>query len=340
MHKFTFYPGLTIVMMVLLISACKHSPDDNISPDDPNNPPPIDTIACDSTNVTYTGVVYPILKNNCISCHGGATPAGGLDFTNYDDVAYTAESGLLLGAIRHLPGFKPMPQNGPRLSECEIALIAKWVNDTTFGTGGGNNGNCDPDTVYFQNDILPLLMSSCGIAGCHDQETAQKDIILTSYFHVMQSDVVKAFDPEDSKMHKKITDDDPEDRMPPPPQLPLNQEQINMIYTWIAQGALDNSCDGGDCDTLNVTFSGTIFPMIQNRCFGCHSGPVPQSGISLENYATISAAAAIAPGNPGSLMGAITWNPGNENMPKNGPQLPDCNIEQVQKWIADGMPDN
>lgn len=233
-----------------------------------------------------------------------------------------------------------MPQNGPKLSNCEIALISKWVNDTTFNNGGGNAGNCDPDTVYFQNDILPLLKSSCGIAGCHDELTAQKDVILTSYLHVMQSDVVKAFDPQDSKMYKKITDDEPEDRMPPPPKLPLNQDQINMIYTWISQGALDNACEGGDCDTVNVTFSGTIFPMIQNRCYGCHSGPDPVSGLSLENYTAIRAAGAIPPGNPGSLLGAVTWNPGNSNMPKNGPQLPECNIEQIKKWIDDGMPDN
>jgi hypothetical protein len=234
-----------------------------------------------------------------------------------------------------------MPQNGPKLSNCEIALITKWVNDTTFnGGGGGNNGNCDPDTVYFQNDILPLLLSSCGTNGCHDEGTAQEGIILTSYLHVMQSDVVKAFDPNDSEMYEKITENDPDKRMPPPPRLPLNQGQIDMIYTWIAQGALDNSCDAGDCDTLNVTFSGTIFPMIQNRCYGCHSGPEPQSGISLENYASVSAAAAIAPGNPGSLLGAVTGAQGNSPMPKNGPPLPDCNIEQIKKWIEDGMPDN
>lgn len=340
MQKITFYPMISIVLSVMWIISCQHSPDDNINPDNPGNPPPVDTIACDSSNVTYPGVVYPILQTYCISCHGGATPSGGLNFTKYGDVAFVAETGQLLGALKHLPGFSPMPQNAPRISNCEIALIEKWVSDTTFTPGGNNGSTCDPDTVYFQNDILPLLMSSCGIAGCHDELTAEKDIILTSYLHVLQSGVVKAFDPGDSEMYEKITENDPEKRMPPPPKISLNAGQINMIYTWIAQGALDNACESEDCDTVNVTYSGTIWPMVQNRCFGCHSGPTPPSGLSLENYTAISTAASIPPGNPGSLLGAVTWAQGNVPMPDNGPQLPDCNIAQIKKWINDGMPDN
>lgn len=340
MRKFHIYPVISLSLAIVFISSCQHSAEDYTNPDSPGSQPPLDTIACDSSNVTFPDVVYPILNTYCISCHSGATPAGGLNFTNYDDVAWVAQSGQLLGSIKHLPGYQAMPQNGPKLSTCEIALIEKWVNDTTFTPGGGNGSTCDPDTVYFQNDILPLLMSSCGIAGCHDPGTAEKDIILTSYYHVMQSDVIDAFDPEKSEMYEKITDDDPDKRMPPPPKLALNPSQINMIYTWISQGALDNHCEGGECDTVNVTFSGTIFPMVQNRCFGCHSGPAPQSGLNLDSYSAISAAGAIAPGTPGSLLGAVTWAQGNVPMPDNGPQLPDCNIAQIQKWIDEGMPDN
>ena len=59
-----------------------------------------------------------------------------------------------------------------------------WINDTTFDPGGIP---CDPDTIYFQNDVLPLFQSSCGIAGCHDPLTAEGEVILTSYYYVMQT---------------------------------------------------------------------------------------------------------------------------------------------------------
>ena len=95
-----------------------------------------------------------------------------------------------------------------------------------------------------------------------------------------------------------------------------------------------------NCDTTNVTFSGTIFPIINDNCIGCHSGSAPQGNIHLEDYATISAQAQIAPGQFGSLYGAISHNPGNSPMPKNGTQLSDCRIKQVKVWIDAGTPDN
>jgi hypothetical protein len=98
--------------------------------------------------------------------------------------------------------------------------------------------------------------------------------------------------------------------------------------------------NGGDCDTTNVTYSGIIFPLINSTCIGCHSGSAPQGNVLLEDYTTISAAAAIPPGQYGSLYGAISHDPGNSAMPKNGTQLSDCKIKQVKAWIDAGRPNN
>jgi hypothetical protein len=199
---------------------------------------------------------------------------------------------------------------------------------------------CDPDTVYFENDVLPLFLSSCGISGCHNAESAQDGVVLISYQSIMQTGDVKPFEPWDSDIIEVITEDDLDKRMPPPPASPLTADQINTIYTWIAQGALNNRCDSEDCDSVNVTFSQTVWPIIQNNCLGCHSGPAPNGGISLAGYNEVKSAGSIAPGIYGSLVGTITWAAGNANMPQNGNQLPDCSIAQINKWIADGMPDN
>lgn len=199
---------------------------------------------------------------------------------------------------------------------------------------------CDPDTVYFENNILPLFLSSCALSECHDAQTAQDGVNLTSYQSAMNSGEIKPFQPWDSDLYEVLVEDDPDKRMPPPPASPLTADQINMIYTWIAQGALNNRCDSDDCDSVNVTFSQTVWPIIQNNCLGCHSGPTPNGGISLAGYNEVKTAGSIAPGNYGSLVGTITWDAGNTNMPQNGNQLPDCSIAQINKWIADGMPDN
>lgn len=336
--KNSVYSSLAILLVFSLMFACKHDPGDLPDPNGGEDPP-IDTLVCDSSNVTYQGTVYPILNEHCISCHSGTAPSAGLDFTDYNDVALVAENGSLLGSIKHLPGYSPMPQGADQISSCEIALIGIWVNDTVFDPGGGGIP-CDPDTVYFQNDVLPLLQSSCGIAGCHDPGTAQDDVVLTSYAAVMQTADVEPFQPGESDLYEVLIETDPDKRMPPPPRPSLNSDQVDMVYQWIAQGALNNYCESEDCDSINVTFSQTVWPIIQNSCYGCHSGTNPSGGISLNGYTQVKAAGSIPTGSYGSLLGTITYAVGNEPMPRNGNQLSTCSIAQIRKWINDGMPDN
>jgi hypothetical protein len=95
------------------------------------------------------------------------------------------------------------------------------------------------------------------------------------------------------------------------------------------------------CDTSNVTYSGTIVPILQdNGCITCHSGQVPSGNISLEDYDDVASSAAIDPGNYGSLYGSIDHAPGNSPMPKGGGKISDCSIAQVKAWIDDGYPNN
>ena len=290
---------------------------------------------CDTLNVTYPGTIQPLLAQYCLDCHSGTTPQGGLNFTEYEDLAFVAESGQLLGAIRHEAGYAAMPPTGIKLSDCDIAKFEIWIRDTTFNEPGPGGIPCDPDTVYFQNTILPLLQSSCGIIGCHDPGTASDGIVLTSYQSIMESNVVDPGDPSGSDLYEVLVESDPDKRMPPPPRSPLTPEQITSVFKWIEQGALNNHCDEIECDTVNVTFSQTVWPIIQGSCYGCHSGTTPQGGINLSNYDNVVAVA-----NSGRLMGAIRHEAGFSPMPQNGAQLSDCKITQIQKWIDDGTPNN
>jgi hypothetical protein len=94
------------------------------------------------------------------------------------------------------------------------------------------------------------------------------------------------------------------------------------------------------CDTSNVTYSGTVYPIINENCSGCHTGSTPQGNVLLADYQSISAQAAIPAGQYGSLYGAISHNPGNSPMPKNGTKLSDCKISQIKVWIDAGRPNN
>ena len=192
---------------------------------------------------------------------------------------------------------------------------------------------CDPNIVYFENEVLPIIISSCSTIGCHGNGSAQDGIELSNYAGIM--DIVEPNDPSDSELIEVITETDPDKIMPPPPNAPLSDEQINTIIAWINQGAQNNECTSTACDTSNVTFSQTVWPVIQNKCTGCHSGGSPSGGIRLENYNDVSVVAA-----NGKLFGSINHDAGFVPMPFNSSKLPQCEIDQIEIWINDGYPNN
>lgn len=320
---------LILISILIATSQCKHDPEITGTPDPP------DPEICDTLNVTYNGNVIPVLQSNCIGCHSGPTPEGNLDFNNYDHVAFVAANGALMGSLNHEAGFVPMPKGGNKLDDCSIQQIEIWIRDTTFSDpGGGNDHPCDPDSVYFQNEILPLILSSCATTDCHDKLTDEQEVLLVDYASIIQYGEIEPGNPNDSKLYEKIIDTDPDDRMPPPPANPLTNEQKNSIKKWIEQGAKNNFCDE-DCDTTNVTYSGTIWPLIELNCYGCHSGSQPSGGILLVDYNSV-----VIQANNGKLFGAVNHDTGFEPMPKNAPKLSDCKIDQIKIWIEDGTPNN
>lgn len=82
---------------------------------------------CDSAGtISYTQKVAPILHSYCTSCHSASNVNGGVLLDNYNDVHTAAQSGLLLGAMKHLQGYSPMPPNS-KLDTCKIRTVEKWV---------------------------------------------------------------------------------------------------------------------------------------------------------------------------------------------------------------------
>ena len=214
--------------------------------------------------------------------------------------------------------------------------VPEPTTEETSGNTGNNGGDpvpCNPNTVYFTNTILPLFISNCAKSGCHDAASHQEDIILDSYANIMASGEIEPGNAGEGDIPEVITENDPDKIMPPPPNASLTSEQINLIMTWINQGAQNNYCD--DCDTLNVTYATKVKPIIDLKCKGCHSGSNPPLGIDLTTYSGLQSIALT-----GSLMGAITHQPGYSAMPKNSPSLPQCDIDKIRIWVNNGAINN
>lgn len=85
---------------------------------------------CDTSNITFAGVIYPIIENSCKSCHSGET----ITFNSYTDVKAKVDDGMLYCAITHGQDCAAMPKNAAPLSACKIKLIKKWID-----SGAPNN---------------------------------------------------------------------------------------------------------------------------------------------------------------------------------------------------------
>lgn len=210
------------------------------------------------------------------------------------------------------------------------------VDNASGGTGGGGGNpqpvsNCNPDSVYFVNDIMPIIASNCTMGGCHDNITHADGVNLTTYTNIMR--YVQAGNAGNSKLYKVVIKTN-SDRMPPPPMSPLTQAQKDKIAKWINQGAKNNSCIGS-CDTAVFTYSGAIKPIMDAKCVGCHKPGYLGGNIDLSTHAAVKVTAL-----NGKLYGSIAHTTGYSPMPKNSLKLSDCEIRQVQKWIAAGSLNN
>ncbi|NPD45450.1 MULTISPECIES: c-type cytochrome domain-containing protein [unclassified Lentimicrobium] len=93
--------------------------------------------------------------------------------------------------------------------------------------------------------------------------------------------------------------------------------------------------DTETCDVNNVTYSGTVKPIMEASCVSCHQQSNPSGGVRVDTYEELKKVA-----DDGRLWGSINHEGGYSAMPLGGSKLSDCSLLQIQKWIADGSPNN
>jgi cytochrome c553 len=84
-------------------------------------------VACDSNQFKFAANIDPIVQKYCVGCHGGTSPSANINLSAYGGVRQQALNGRLYGAITHSPGYSAMPKNAPKLNDCQIAQVRKWI---------------------------------------------------------------------------------------------------------------------------------------------------------------------------------------------------------------------
>lgn len=101
------------------------------------------------------------------------------------------------------------------------------------------SGAEEPRPVGFLREVAPILVGKC--QGCHGPKTAEGNYRIDTFQALMQpgdsgSAPIAAGDLENSDIHRLITAEDADERMPNNGDR-LTDSEINLIKTWILQGA-------------------------------------------------------------------------------------------------------
>jgi hypothetical protein len=115
--------SILIVICVFTLSSCYYDKEDLLY-GGANAGPCTDTTGV----VSYSQKVVPMLQQYCYSCHTGSFPSGNQLMGTYAADKAMAQNGKLYGTINYSSGFSPMPKGMAKMSNCQIAVIKKWID--------------------------------------------------------------------------------------------------------------------------------------------------------------------------------------------------------------------
>lgn len=90
-----------------------------------STPAPAATAAPEGA-ITYAVDIKPVMEKYCVQCHN-ANQKAGYNFFELSHVKRAGANGELVGTMRHLDGYDPMPAHADKLDEATLAKVEAWV---------------------------------------------------------------------------------------------------------------------------------------------------------------------------------------------------------------------
>jgi hypothetical protein len=114
---------ILIVLIVALAAGCYYDSEEGLYPQ-------LD-LTCDTTGVTYSKTIVPILQTNCYGCHSSSQSAsygGNINLESFTPLKTVVGNGRFYGSIIHNPSYSPMPKSGTKLDTCSVTKIKIWID--------------------------------------------------------------------------------------------------------------------------------------------------------------------------------------------------------------------
>ena len=116
---------LTLAVSVSLTS-CYYDTEEELYPDS-------GTVVCDTTSVSYTTDIVPIMNSKCSysGCHAGANAAAGIPLETYAGVKeyLVADKARFISSIIWDGSASNMPKGASsKMIDCNINTVKAWIN--------------------------------------------------------------------------------------------------------------------------------------------------------------------------------------------------------------------
>lgn len=117
---------LSFTIICLAVSGCYYDKEEVLYPSLGDK--------CDTTNITYSKTIAPLISDNCGACHGTnyKSNGGGVRLDNHNDLVSKLDN--VMGSVNHNPNYLPMPKNTAKLNDCKLNKLTIW-----FQAGAPNN---------------------------------------------------------------------------------------------------------------------------------------------------------------------------------------------------------
>lgn len=261
--------------------------------------------------------VGALFNDRCVMCHSGESAPSGLKLDTYEDALKGSRRGPVLVSddppasellLRVKGESQPaMPLVGEALSQDEIALLERWVEN---GVPRGEPPAADADaggtstmseTVTFV-DVEPIFLQHCVL--CHSDGgklgAPPEGLRLDTYANIIRGGerlAVMPGQPTASEVIRRV-EGVARPRMPLDGP-PLPEDEVALLRRWIAEGAAD--ADGAGAP---VPADGAV------RYRGVLTGRWSIDGVpfAVDGGTRIDNAPAI--GQPAEMRGVVNWNGG------------------------------
>lgn len=107
---------------------------------------------------------------------------------------------------------------------------------------------------------------------------------------------------------------------------------------------LGTLCAANILSAQEVSYRGSVWPILKRHCWGCHSGADSQGGLKLDSVADLQkggeSGAAFVVGKPDESLLVKMISGAKPDMPKNQPPLSAEKVELIKRWLAAGAKDD